>query len=339
MFNNLTNRNNITKILLSKKNKFIKLKLFRFCENLNSDNKENFFDDDELRELTNLKHFVDFYNKNKKFISNELGKKLIFLEYYSEFIEKIPKSKLNGIDFIKFNKVVSNDVREVDLQILKSNSLFVLSLIESLNKLDFFPGNKIEESNSNNLSKLWIHFEYMILRTDFLKTIHFTNFDILLKTFQTFFMIKNTTISSEEIFETIEYEIIIQLRSSKETFLPSQIERLAEIYTLFGKNLEGSEELYNIFIEKVLTKENLEQINKFSINLFTAVCFSSVLIQTYIVPKSNKKFQKFLSDIKEISEKAPNNELLKKSKEREVLLNWCDMIFKQKSLKKRTWLL
>ena len=57
------------------------------------------------------------------------------------------------------------------------------------------------------------------------------------------------------------------------------------------------------------------------------------------MPSSNKKFQKFLSEMKEISEKAPNNKLLKNYKEREILLNWCDMVFKNKSLKKRTWLL
>jgi hypothetical protein len=339
MFIIFTNRNNFRKFFLNKINKFNKLKLFQFCQILDSEYKENFFDDEELRESTNLKNFVDFYNKNRKFISIELEKKLIFLEYYSEFIENIPKSKLNDLDFLNFNKIISKDLSEIDLQILKSNSLFVLSLIESLNKLDFFPGNSFEDSNSHNLSKLWIQIEYMILRTDFLKTLHFTNFDILLKTFQKFFMIKNTTISSEEIFESIEYEIIIQLKNFKQVFLPSQIERLSEIYTLYGKNLEGSAELYNIFIEKVFTKENIEQINKYSINLFTAVFFSSVLIQTYIMPSSNKKFQKFLSEMKEISEKAPNNKILKNYKEREILLNWCDMVFKNKSLKKRTWLL
>lgn len=189
---------------------------------------------------------------------------------------------------------------------------------------------KSENESGSNISKLWIYFEYMILRTDFLKTIHFTNFDILLKAFQNFFMMRNTTISAEEIFEAIEYELIIQIKNHNEKFYPSQIEKLAEIYVIYGKNLEGSLELYNLFIQKILTRENLKQLSKYSSNLFTVIFFSSVLIKTFVIPSSNKNFQKFLESIEEIFENIHNNQEMKslfcESKiDAQIISNWCKL--------------
>ena len=283
----------------------------KFYSNNTGGDLNNF--DDKLFELDNLMDLQNFYHNNKTIVNTHPDKKILFLDYYST-----RANQLLNISHDNFNKQFLKEIiSDIKIEELKSlDNLYVLSLMESLSNLDYYPNMNAEDS------KLWISLEYLLQGTNFIKNVSIENYGIILKAFQQFFMINDSTISPEEIYESIEYQLILKLRNEDDNLkdiIKMNLFKLIEIYVLFAKNLEGSLELYNLFITKILTKENLKLIDY---NNLVELYFSSIIVYVNVCPKS-KVINNFLKDLDEIlikDNKIRKNEM---TLENEDILKWC----------------
>jgi hypothetical protein len=268
--------------------KIINYTKFKFCQKINNSDFET-----DLNLLTNFDSFNNFYSNYENILENDIEKKLYFLDYYSTFIEQeqnLKKFELKEDIYKNLADKIYMTLRLAEVKTL--NNIYILSLIESLNKMNYY---------GNTVGKLWITLEYIILRTDFLKNIPITNYSIILKAFQPFFMFKDTTttISAEEVFEAVEYQIILRLKSIKEIDIEN-LQKYIEIYILFGKNMEGSVELYSKLINNLFSAKNLDNLITIYPELFISMYFSSVLIKIYVITRKNKIFDNFLNTLEEI---------------------------------------
>jgi hypothetical protein len=271
---------------------FLKLKNLKFfyrlpshgissTESLNS-NLEMF--DEKLCELENISELKNFYSQNKNIVDSYLEKKLLFLDYYTNFASD---------EQIDFTRNILSEIKIENLKVLEN--MYILSLLESLYNLDYYP----YEDSDSNCSKLWIGLEYLIIGTNFINNLSIENYGIILQAFQKFFTIKDSTISPEEIFESLEYQIIMGLKKNKiennSGINPDQNKSLkskfVQIFTLFGKNLEGSLELYSLLIEKYLKDRK-----DFSLEELVSLYFSSICINMYVCQKA-KLIENFLTNI------------------------------------------
>jgi hypothetical protein len=237
--------------------------------------KENKIINDEnyaegLSNLNSFTNYENFYLEHEDYIEKNIEKKLLYLEnysnfnYHNEFINDDRKFD-NNFNFRKIllNKLQNNEILKSDLT---SKPIYILSIIESLYKLDYYEDNKI-----------WIILEHTILRTDFLKNITIDYFYIILKAFQKFFLISESTIHPEEIFENVEYNTIIHLKKNT-TYQWSNINiNIIELYNMFSVNFEGSLELYHLFIDKILLP-NMNLIFQNDLEMFIKIYFTTVMI-------------------------------------------------------------
>jgi hypothetical protein len=254
-----------------------KIKRFFFCDKIRRER----IDFTALKSLSSDLEYRNFYEMNKNNFEGDIESKLLFLDYYSSYINE------TGLKSSFSQSILSN----IEEHIPNLEKFHLLSLIESLQKLDFYDENKI-----------WIRIEHILLSTSFLKTIPITYFSLILKAIQPFFSIKNTTISAEEIFETIEYNLILKLKEESKSnegnlkLENNKITQIVELFVLFAKNLEGSKELYSMLIEKFFTSEDLLTIFKnnqeYLINMYISTV---ILIEN--VDKKCKILNKLLSDI------------------------------------------
>lgn len=159
------------------------------------------------------------------------------------------------------------------------------------NILNFFNSNisKDEDSNKKTSQKLNIEFlfnsvvlkiQMYVLNNNFLRKISFSHYYLILNLFSTYFKIQDSTIDSEEIFEKVEYEVILFIKEKYKSSLEeanskvnieSKMEKkiysineyltnssiltsiwlfkdnFIEIFLLMAKNLEGSKIFYEYF--------------------------------------------------------------------------------------------
>lgn len=267
--------------------------------------------DNQLFDFETTDELKIFYNDSKLILNKYYDKKILFLDYYTSLVIK-EKTDLDSIDLTILDDIL-NDMSVENLK--KLDYLYILSLMESLYNLNYYP---FIHTNKN---KIWIVFEYLIIGTKKFKQIPIVLYGIILKSFQKFFSLKNTTISPEEIFEVMEYQLVIFLKNAKSSKFEIDIKNLnkyAEIYSLFGKNLEGSVELYNLIIENLLP---IKYIKLLDTNSLIGIYFSTILIQ-----KKNfrsKIINNFLIELEnEIHEILKINNTKLTFEDRDVL-NWC----------------
>ncbi len=285
----------------------------------------------DLKQLNNINLFIDFYKNYQNPIEQEIDKKLLYMDYLSSYYKNNILSIAPNLKSQLYSDVLTVTIQKLNTNTHKLKSLddiYKLSLMESLMNLNFYP-------DIGGDSKLWITLEYFILRTNFLENIPIENYNLILKSFQKFFVIENVTISAEEIFEKVEYQIILRLKSglNYDKFSQDQLLSFLEIFILFAKNLEGSREMYNIFLEKILTKKNLIKLSKISINKPALIGFYFALINiNLVVDKKNKNVKNLLYDMDNLmveyfrqnkiknNIKSDDNEINKTS---ESVLIWC----------------
>jgi len=237
---------------------------------------ENF--DIKLMECSNFEELNLIFKNNQNIIDNYIEKRILFLDYFSTLIKN---QEIDENSNSKKEEMIKELFAGIKIENFKSvDKIFILSLLESLHSLNMYPYEQSE------ISKLWIGLESLILGTNFLKNISLENYTIILKAFQIFFSIKDSTISAEEIFECVEYQIILTLKPEDPKIEINNLERYAELFILFAKNLEGSEELYSLFIQKIFTKENMKFIQLNNLGLLVELFFSLICITKYVCSKN-----------------------------------------------------
>lgn len=266
---NSISRNYLRKRELTFRYSFLNIYKYNFCNKISID------DFNILKNFNKEEEFNNFYAENKNYIDTNLELSLLFLEHFSDYNYNLSYEK-------KLNKNIENipiDLLFFNLEkdLLNLDAIYVLSLLESLYKLNYYSQNKI-----------WIKIQYIILKTDFVKNIELEYHFIILKAFQNFFNISETTVSVEEIFEAIEYHTILKLKQIKKYNLDENtMANIIELYVLFCKNLEGSEELYSLMIDKILL-QNTQNIFMFNPELLVNIYFSTNML--HISTKKTKKF-------------------------------------------------
>jgi hypothetical protein len=228
--------------------------------------KANIEQDQEMKAVdfkffNNKNDFINFFKKNKEYLLNKPDLYFLFMDNLSNVL----------YDSNEETATFSDDISElVSLYIDKLGyvePLFFISFIESLNKLDYYTDNKV-----------WISIESIISKSNIINNIDIRLYYIILKGFQRFFNIKDTTISAEEIFEIIEYNIKIKLKEVKALIFKTKDDlKILDLFTLFAYNLEGSVELYNLFIDKIL-RPNLTIIKRLNPTYIVNIYSSLVII-------------------------------------------------------------
>lgn len=279
---------------------------------------------DNLREaLINFKtqkDYFDFYEKNSKLLSYDLNVLLLFFDYYSEFlelktIESSSKKPFNLPPILSH----SEDSDEILSSILKivSNKLSEYSLDPFLT-LSFFESlQKIKDASNISLSsnEVYIILQYLVLRTNFLKQIKTRHYPVILKNLEFLFTNPKAVVDAEEIYERIEYEVILEIKrlhsncvseinesgNSKgkkgylaNTKLTEYLHKnpellvelnLIEIFYYFAKNSEGSTEFYEIMAP--LLTANLEDYLTSDIKTLVQVYYSIVLVMNTVCKTKN----------------------------------------------------
>lgn len=293
------------KILLKSKFKLTKLNFFNFSfekirkmsskakelidsierteDNRKEEVKLNSYEDDlneDIKSFNTKLDFEEYFVKHKSFLSNNNHNMLLLLDYYSTFIEtealnitsqqskyKYPSEVYTQrLDLLDDISVIFNE----SIKKSESDPFLVLSFLESVYKIR----KSLDLYSSQYINEVLLTIQYLILRTGFLKQIEIKHYPILLTSYEDYFNIKST-IDVEEVFEKIEYEIILFIKSEHEKYIESQsissnnnknkgfklkihdflkiryeileIYSLIDCFLIFSKNLEGSNELYEYF--------------------------------------------------------------------------------------------
>ena len=239
----------VTKDLHKTVNKMIDDKNDKIEEEITKKSKE---DQEKIGIVENLKtclkkeDFYEVYSNDYILFKKDIELNLYFLEYFSKF--KIDNCLLPD-SYIKDN-IFIEIMQFIDREVLKFDSIYLLSLIDSL--------EKIEQHDF----KIWNNIDYLITRTSMLKKIDILYFPVILKGFEHYFQIESS-ISAEELYEVLEYDIITKLkkidddrRTILKTLITSKkINEIIKIFIYFSKNLEGSQQLYTLLIEYFFNSE------------------------------------------------------------------------------------
>jgi hypothetical protein len=312
--------------------KFISsIKKFCFTNNFQGINKNNNINESELHlfdekvgclfQINDFQNYFDFYHSynHKLIINSHLEKKLLFIDYLSTYLEK---------DFYKNNKkfdTFSEFLREIILTIQISElkqiqSIYVISLIESLSNLLYYP------SYFKDSGKIWIALENLILSTNFLNNLELSHFYLILRCFEFFFQLEDTTVNPEELFESIEYHLI-KLLKNQQINLKNNYEliELAKIYIVYGKNVEASLEFYESVIDILSDKYNIKFLDKSHRSLVVELFFSTLLIREKVC--RGKKIEEFIKllDEKSTEYEKVNENIIKEYKlgsEHLDMLDW-----------------
>jgi hypothetical protein len=293
--------------------KYLLLTKKKFClkENFQNFNKNNPISESDLQlfderveclnRVHDLKNHFDFYNfdNNKKIINSHLEKKLLYIDYLSSYLNKDFYN--NSDHFNTFSNFLGEVILPIKISELKlTEPIYIISLIESLSNLLYYP---IYFKDSG---KIWIALENLILSTNFLDNLEFNHLYLILKSFQNFFHMEDTILNCEEMLETIEYNLIKLLKS--QILNPSNqngLIILAKIYILFGTNLEGSLEFYEIMIGVLFNKEYLMFLDKNHRSLVIELFYSCLLIKSKVC--IGKNIDEFINLLEEQSSQYIND--------------------------------
>lgn len=103
---------------------------------------------------------------------------------------------------------------------IKDKLLNAAGLKDKNNKHVKTKKNKQRIKTKNIYNQIMLKFQYLILRTHFLKNIEYKYFPIILKAFENFFKEDSqTTVDPEEVFEKLEYEILLYLNDRHNVYL------------------------------------------------------------------------------------------------------------------------
>jgi hypothetical protein len=218
-----------------------------------------------FKEFNTLDEYFIYFKANRELLKDTPDQYFLFLENLSSAVYKTNET-CESLDEI---------VNLYSGKLGKLESIYFVSFIESLERFEYFD------------NKIWIVIESIILKSSIIKEIDMRYYYIILKGFQQFYH-KETTISAEDVFEIIEYNTINKLKGLKEIVISTKDDlKLLDLYILLGLNLEGSNELYTLIINKLLLP-NLTIISKLEekdlINLYTASSLISKTITTKINP-------------------------------------------------------
>jgi hypothetical protein len=228
--------------------------------------------DIDYKSVSNLNEFMGMFGKHKEYYSNNSEDYFLYLENFSNFVyESDIKPDVSNIVYLYENKMYNLE------------PIYLLSLIESLNKFNYYEDNKI-----------WILIESILARTNIVREIDVTMYYIILKAFEYFFINKDTTISAEDIYEIVEYNTINKLKKYDKIKIGEYNLNLIDLYLLFGKNLEGSAELYKNLFEKIILP-NIKTISVHKPELITCIYFTAILINDHVC-----KIEPYLKEIDKI---------------------------------------
>jgi hypothetical protein len=286
--------------------KFIcSIKNFCFTNNFQGINKNNNINESELNlfdkkvgslyQKNDFQNYFDFYHSynHKQIINSHLEKKLLFIDYLSTYLAK--DFYKNNEKFNTFSEFLREIILTIQISELKqTQSIYVISLIESLSNLIYYP------SYFKDSGKIWIALEHLILSTNFLNNLELNHFYFILKCYEIFFQFEDTTVNPEELFESIEYYLIKLFKNhqinSKNNY---ELIELAKIYIVYGKNLEASLEFYECIIEILSDKDNIKFLNKNHRSLVVELFFSTLLIREKVC--RGNKIEEFLKLLDEKS--------------------------------------
>jgi hypothetical protein len=257
----------------------------------------------DYRNFNSKNNFIQYYKENKTFLNENADKYLLFLDNLSTYVYDTDEGPTEEVD---------SDVSEIVLsyndKIGNFEPFYFISFLESLNKLEYYGDNKI-----------WIAIESILTKSNLLKFIDLRYYYIILKAFQRFFSIKDTTVSAEDIFELVEYNTILKLKELKDLKLTTKDDlHILDLYILFAKNLEGSTELYNVFIQKIILP-NLKIIEKYNPNYLVNIYTASIFIKESVILKNNN-FELFLKELDLILQK---NKAILNNNINKDFISWC----------------
>jgi len=261
----------------------------------------------KLKDESDLNTLDGLYNSNKNIFERDLELTMLFLDIYSS---KVSESKTLNDEEITKNKLIMILISEVDKVLLTMDPFLILSFFETITKFKYF----------NN--QLWMRFEYILIKTNFIHEIEIKYYHLLLKGFENFFS-KESVIPTEEIFEFIENNFIIKMKTLiKEAKLYSAIDlkSLIENYIIFGKNLEGSRDLFDLLIKCIQEHKGFRHIK---LEDLICIYFVSLLIESNVY--KNKALSFFINSLETLINMNEVNlfeNLFKKDSQLKYLFKW-----------------
>jgi hypothetical protein len=229
-----------------------------------------------FKDFNSENDYFEYFRSNIEMLENEQNQYFLFFDNLSTFAfnyeYEIKGNILNDIVYLYNDKLYSIE------------PLYFISFIESLNKLEYYD------------NKIWITIESIISKSSIVNAIDMKYYYIILKGFQRFYKISDTTVSPEDVFELIEYHTINKLKAVKQIDLKTKEDLgIINLFTLFGFNLEGSDELYMSMLNKVFrpNQQVLKSIEPEQLkNLYTA----TKLVAKNVTPN----VKPFLSELEKI---------------------------------------
>jgi hypothetical protein len=251
----------------------------------------------DFNEFQTVHNYFDYFGRNRESLVESPEQYFLFLDNLSSFI-------YNHNDNLH-DKVLNEIVNLYSDTLGQVEYLYFISFIESLTKLEYYD------------NKTWIVVESIILKSNIVKMVDMRFYYIILKGFRHFYRVNDTTISAEDVFEIIEYNTIIKLKELKEVVLQHKDDlRLLDLFILFAFNLEGSDEMYSLMVDKILLP-NRKVLAKLDTNYLVNLYTSSLLVNKHIT----KGINGFISELKSIIDKRNLNTIDRVEKD---FLQWCN---------------
>jgi len=264
---------------------------------------------DLLREQNDIQIINGLYETNKSVFERDLEFTLLFLDIYASKFDQ--GQNIEYFEIAK-NKLVMSIISQVEERILDIDPFFILSFFETITKFKHFD------------NKLWLKFEYILIQTNFIYEIDIKYYHLLLKGFENFFSrAKESVIPTEEIFEFIENQLIINIKrliTEEKLYSSIDLKNLIDNYIIFGKNLEGSRDLFDLLIKTIREHRNFK---KTSLDCLICVYFVSILIESNVY--SNKTLTSFIKSLESlINSNDVNNfeETFKQDNQVKYLFKW-----------------
>lgn len=217
-----------------------------------------------LKQFTTYEQFRSFLSQNTQELQQDMQLSLLYLDFLADMHNKTPSQS-----DVSFASPLIDSLTE-SLSVM--DPFYIVSLIESLSKLQH-----------NRQDKIWLKLQYLILRTDLVSKLDLKMHKIILKAFEGFFAYKvsSGTVDPEEVYEKVEYEILLRTANTKESLLDC-----CEVFLLFGKNLEGSSALYLKLLERIYF--GLEEIFTKDKVLYVQIYYTTILIQDFVFYRKNR---------------------------------------------------
>ncbi len=236
--------------------------------------------------LDSIQKYNNLFERYKEFFETSHEDYFLYLDHFSSYAYKNDiKADVKEIIYL----------HEKNLDFL--DPILVISFIESLNKFDYYDDNRI-----------WIILESVLIKGNIVAETDMAMYFVILKSFQYFFAMNETTVSSEDIYEIVEYNIINKLNKSKPINIGQSNVSLIDNYLLFAKNLEGSKELYHSIMEKIIIP-NFKVISIYKPEMIVSIYYATILINDHVCDM--KKYLKLLDDMEKHNCDNVTNDMLK----------------------------